>query len=310
MTPDQVLERLDGVRSERAGQWNARCPAHHDRHASLSVGVGEDGRVLLHCHAGCTVLDVLDALGLGRGALLGMPADTRPVMRRGRLRIECARAGRMLAPSPVVMDPLPDQVTLARWRRDLVSVEPWLWRTRGWRAATLQRLGCGWDGRRLAIPIRDGRNQLQTVVRYRPGGHPKMLALRGRDRGLFPGPETIDSDHVWLVEGESDAIAAHELGLPAAAVPGVAKWHASWPERLAGRRVTVMFDCDDQGRTAARLRARQLAEAGVQARVADLAPGYGDGYDLGDALITARRHDRMAGLLSHLDRARREAWAG
>src|SRR5262245_61182843 len=42
----------------------ARCPAHEDRNPSLSIGVGDDGRVLLHCWAGCTVQAILGALGL------------------------------------------------------------------------------------------------------------------------------------------------------------------------------------------------------------------------------------------------------
>ncbi|HUW32276.1 MAG TPA: AAA family ATPase, partial [Planctomycetota bacterium] len=51
-----------------SGQWQACCPAHEadgNRHdPSLSVSIGEAGRVLLHCHAGCPTADVLHALGL------------------------------------------------------------------------------------------------------------------------------------------------------------------------------------------------------------------------------------------------------
>lgn len=43
---------------------STRCPAHDDRRASLSVSRSDDGRVLLHCHAGCTPDAVLDAAGL------------------------------------------------------------------------------------------------------------------------------------------------------------------------------------------------------------------------------------------------------
>ncbi len=60
---DDLLGRLEGVRPSGEG-WVARCPAHDDQHASLSVGQGDDGRWLLHCHAGCTVDAVVDALGI------------------------------------------------------------------------------------------------------------------------------------------------------------------------------------------------------------------------------------------------------
>ena len=41
--------------------WMAKCPAHDDRNPSLSIAE-VDGKVLLHCHAGCTQRDVLDEL--------------------------------------------------------------------------------------------------------------------------------------------------------------------------------------------------------------------------------------------------------
>lgn len=42
-----------------------RCPSHDDRNPSLSVSEGNDGRVLLYCHAGCdTEKDVVPSLGL------------------------------------------------------------------------------------------------------------------------------------------------------------------------------------------------------------------------------------------------------
>jgi hypothetical protein len=42
----------------------AKCPHHSDRQASLSVKEGTDGRVLLHCHAGCGTADVVVSAGL------------------------------------------------------------------------------------------------------------------------------------------------------------------------------------------------------------------------------------------------------
>lgn len=44
--------------------WEAHCPAHSDGNASLSVTEGSDGRILIHCHAGCSVESIVGALGL------------------------------------------------------------------------------------------------------------------------------------------------------------------------------------------------------------------------------------------------------
>ena len=51
---DEFLSRLHGVRKSGKG-WSARCPGHDDAHNSLSVGVGEAGRILVYCqaNAGC-----------------------------------------------------------------------------------------------------------------------------------------------------------------------------------------------------------------------------------------------------------------
>lgn len=58
-----LLARLEGVRNSGRG-WIARCPAHPDRSASLSIAEGRDGRALVKCFAGCEVLAVVQAVGL------------------------------------------------------------------------------------------------------------------------------------------------------------------------------------------------------------------------------------------------------
>jgi putative DNA primase/helicase len=64
------LERLiEGLGARRSGAgWSARCPAHDDRTPSFSINYSE-GRILLHCFAGCAqdaVLQVLERRGLWR----------------------------------------------------------------------------------------------------------------------------------------------------------------------------------------------------------------------------------------------------
>ncbi len=62
MQKPMILSKLSGVRSCGDRKWTARCPAHDDRKPSLSVSVGDDGRVLLHCQAGCSFHEVCQAL--------------------------------------------------------------------------------------------------------------------------------------------------------------------------------------------------------------------------------------------------------
>ncbi len=62
MKTEVLLQRLDKVRQTEKG-WQACCPAHDDKAPSLSIS-NEDGKTLLHCHAGCSTQDVVAALGI------------------------------------------------------------------------------------------------------------------------------------------------------------------------------------------------------------------------------------------------------
>ena len=64
MSIDNLVSRLDGVKETGHGKYIACCPAHEDRSPSLAIKEGDDGRVLLHCFAGCETEDVLTAIGL------------------------------------------------------------------------------------------------------------------------------------------------------------------------------------------------------------------------------------------------------
>jgi putative DNA primase/helicase len=57
-TRDSLIRALGG--SETSGM--CKCPAHDDETPSLKVSEGKDGKVLLHCHAGCSQAAVIAAL--------------------------------------------------------------------------------------------------------------------------------------------------------------------------------------------------------------------------------------------------------
>lgn len=63
MTLHDLLGRLEGVKG-RDGQYKAVCPAHSDKTPSLSVSVGNDGKILLKCFAGCSTENIVAAMGL------------------------------------------------------------------------------------------------------------------------------------------------------------------------------------------------------------------------------------------------------
>jgi hypothetical protein len=76
---EAVLEKF-GARRVGDG-WSARCPAHEDHSPSLSLAEGLDGRVLIHCFAGCTAEKVCAAAGLELRDLFAgpcAPQDSKP----------------------------------------------------------------------------------------------------------------------------------------------------------------------------------------------------------------------------------------
>lgn len=72
MTAGAFAELLQ-ARPAGAQRWQARCPAHEDRSPSLSIREGQDGRVLIHCFAGCTHTAILEKLGLAPVNLFAGP---------------------------------------------------------------------------------------------------------------------------------------------------------------------------------------------------------------------------------------------
>ncbi len=82
LSVEDLLGRLESVRGNGESRWMARCPAHGDRTASLSIRRGDDGRILVHDFGGCTSREIVAALGLELRQLF--PAADRPWTPRAR----------------------------------------------------------------------------------------------------------------------------------------------------------------------------------------------------------------------------------
>jgi hypothetical protein len=83
----RLLERLEGARQTGPNRWIARCPAHGDKHPSLSIREVDDGRVLLHCWAACGTDQVLTAIGMAMADLFPPRQPEhhrRPIPKRSR----------------------------------------------------------------------------------------------------------------------------------------------------------------------------------------------------------------------------------
>lgn len=63
MNIDKIVEALKGCKKTGANSYQALCPAHDDYKASLTI-TDKGDKVLLYCHAGCALKDILNAINL------------------------------------------------------------------------------------------------------------------------------------------------------------------------------------------------------------------------------------------------------
>jgi 5S rRNA maturation endonuclease (ribonuclease M5) len=113
----RILGLLERVKKSGSG-WEASCPGPRhsdgqDRHPSLSVGLGLDGRVLLKCFTGCELEEILSPLGLSSADLFEKSQTGNPV-RRFRL---VNGTGQMVA-EHIREDVLATHDKVIRWERN------------------------------------------------------------------------------------------------------------------------------------------------------------------------------------------------
>jgi hypothetical protein len=278
---EELLDRLEGV-SGGNGQWHARCPAHEDRQASLTVSIGRDGQILVTCWAGCDLDAIVRAVGCSVRDLF--PTQSDRALSAPSARISLAAAA------------LPTEREITHYSERLQRSSDALrmvFDAKGWRAGTCAVLELGLVGERITIPVRDVDGTLRNFLRYSPNGHakgPKMLAEQGYPRLPLYLLLPDESVPVWIVEGEADAISVANVGLSVIGAPGAtAKARPEWLDVVQGRDVIVCMDHDDAGRKAAQRWARVAHEQGAASvRVVAWADDTPDKYDVGELVRELR----------------------
>ena len=240
-----VLGRLERVKRSGAG-WTASCPAHDDRTPSLSITEGNDGRVLLHCFAGCPSADIVHALGLTMAELFPEGGGGRRDPSRVHATLQHPSAG----------------YTLEAYAEAKKLPEDFL---RELGLSTISYLGAP----ALRIPYYDPAGK-EADVRFRlaADGESKFRWRKGSKTMLY-GLERLaharEEKYVILAEGESDTHTLWLHGFPAIGVPGASTWNE---KRDAGHFagvdvVYVLVEPDRGGETVL----GWLAASGIRDRV-------------------------------------------
>ncbi len=157
MSIDRVLQALKRVEKSGDG-WKALCPAHEDGNSSLTVSEANDGRVLVHCHAGCGWNQIVAAAGL-------KPADffaEKPAPAGGKPRIVATynyldEAGILLYQ---VVRMFPKSF---RQRRPGAAEGEWVWSMKGVRRVLYrlpELLAAGWD---VPVYLVEGEKDVEAI---------------------------------------------------------------------------------------------------------------------------------------------------
>ena len=225
--------RSAGCREARRGQWT--CPAHPDHDPSLSVDDGEDDRVLLHCHAGCTIDEIMVAAGIEQGDIsppLRERATVQPPRNHEQRRTDDRCTPPRNGPSTAQHPPdctLESYATAKRLPLDFL--------------ANLGVREVPYDGgRALRIPYLDEAGE-EVSIRFRqrvaklPGGDGRFKWRSGSKAipyGLWRVNLAQATDAIVLVEGESDCHVLWLHGIPALGIPGANNWKPEFADTLDG----------------------------------------------------------------------------
>ena len=256
---------------ENSDGYEARCPSHDDHDPSLSVSEGDGGRALVHCFAGCTIEEVVEALGLSMLDLMtenGDPA-TRPKSKPHWLFI----------PAPNSAPPPEPHTTLGKttYRWAYLDAE-----------GLLLGYVCRWDtpgenGDKEIRPLTFGRmsDEDPGCERWEWRSWPAPAPLYGL-HAVEQNPTAV----VLVTEGEKAADAASELFPDFVAVTshgGSNRAHnADWSP-LKGRRVVVWPDQDAAGRKYGAEVARLALKAGAESvAVVNVPQDWPEGWDVAD----------------------------
>jgi len=251
--------------------WTARCPAHDDRTPSLSINTGENGKVLVHCHAGCPQERVIQALrekGLWpeTAPYRSKRGPYRPPETRTNARENVARALAIweasLPPRGTLVEAYLSSRGLLLPILDSIRFQPKVRHPKGKFFPAMIALVRDHSGSPVAIH-RTYLNDEGTGKA--PVDNPKLMLGRCKGGAVRLAPDT---DEVMIGEGIETCLAAMAaVGRPAWAALSVSGLRAlDLPQEI--RRIIVLADGDEPGEEAAQHCALRWSREGRYVRIA------------------------------------------
>ena len=243
---DLVLSRLENVKAHKGGrQFTALCPAHDDHRPSLSISVGDNEAVILHCQVGCTMEQVVEAMGLQVKDLFpGGKVDRVSLLEQKMRRLE--RTQKAHAERLTKIEQLQRAQMHLVYHRNLTTDTRMLWYRQGVFDEMIDQFLLGYvaecptyrESPARTIPV-FGYNSELVNIRHRllrPGkGGKYRPQMNGLGLALFNAAVLNNTSHerLLVLEGEVKVVVLSQAGYAAVGLMGQgARWQPEWLEWL------------------------------------------------------------------------------
>jgi hypothetical protein len=247
-------------RSKGPGAYESKCPAHEGKRHNLSIKLGDDGKVLLHCHhvnengSGCSTSAIVQSLGLRLEDLWPKsngPAPKSSGKRSWKTPEEALRAvASKIEPKPI-------------------KSQSWTYHdAHGSLVMVVGRFDAA-NGEKTYRPV-----HILPDGSWSIGDPPGRLPL-------YELPDVLDADLIVVLEGERCADAARAAGFATTtSAHGAESPHKTDWSPLAGKSIVIIPDHDvsGEGYAASVLRLLKRLDPRPRVKVVRL-PGLADGED-------------------------------
>lgn len=216
---DRIIEFTSAKKTGKEKSWQGHCPAHNDNDPSLSICIGNKDGIVLKCHAGCNVRDIVRSMGMELGDLFPDEVFKKSARPKSTITLQLL-ADHKKIPIDKLIKWGCETITTSRGNYVLIKY-------------------FGMDGKPLPL----------TRKRYGLSGHescwgdgdkPQPYGLN-YIKGFKSGGKLI------LVEGESDTWTLWNSGFPAVGIPGADMGKKITAEMLFDIREIYYFHEPDSG---------------------------------------------------------------
>lgn len=228
---ENILQHFKVVKQSGNSQYQCICPAHDDKKESLSIKIAED-KILLHCHAGCSTVHILEKIGLTLADLFTDKNYNIPTSWKDKIKV---------------------WVNHDRSKLKLEDIYPY---------TDMEGNVLYYKLRYEGKEIRHCKVENNNVIFK---GVTKEIEKQLYNNIVF---KTLkEGDRIYIVEGEKDVHTLTRLDMPAVTPGGVKDWREDFAELFKGLDVVILQDNDDPGRQFASQVKRDLEKYAAKCKI-------------------------------------------